>query len=636
MYSYLLLRILLVMALYSIARWVFIGINQDLLQMTSNQVWRASIGGLKFDISGVIYVNSLFILLCLIPLDIRHHKMYQKILHWTFVIFNSIGLATSMMDVNFYPYTLSRTTSTIFAEFANEGRLGGGLGDAILQFLPSFLAWILMTYILFWVSNRIRSTKPIFDKWYWNTLLGLGIGAILIGLSIAGIRGGFRHSTRPITLANAAKYIDQPIHRAAVLNTPFTLIRTIGNKPIRRVAAFKDENKLAAIYDPESQTASHREKGILKKDNVMIIILESFSREHFGAYNRSRDNYTGYTPFLDSLIGHSYSFERGFTNGRKSIDALPSIISGIPKLERSFVLLDHSNNDINSIASLLKPYGYQSAFFHGAPNGSMGFDAFIKQSAIDYYYGMSEYGDNDEFDGLWGLWDEPFFQYTAEQLDTLSEPFVSTLFSLSSHHPFKVPKQYEGVFPEGNLPLHRMIGYTDYSLKQFFKNIRNKPWFDNTLFVITNDHASATDLPEYKALSRFFAGPMILYHPSDTTLIGWNDSTVVQHLDVMPTVLNYLNYPKPYLSFGGDMLSDDDDHFAFNMTNGTYQLIEGDYSIQHNGSEVTGIYNYIVDPLLTNNIMNTEFSDKDYLIDRSFAIYQQISNRMLDNELVLK
>lgn len=635
-YSYLLVRIAVVMVLYALSRLIFIGLNYDLLQMSSVQIGWAMLGGLKFDISGIIYVNVLFILLCLIPFDIRHQTIYQKILHWVFVVFNSIGLAASMIDVNYFPFTLKRTTATIFQEFANEGRLGGGLGSAIFQFLPSFLAWVVMTFILVYISKRIQSTKPLFEKWYWNTLLGLGAGAALIGLSIAGIRGGFRHSTRPITLANAAKYIDRPIHRAAVLNTPFSMIRTIGNKRIKRANYFNDPIELSRIYDPSLQRDSLSLTAKMKNDNVMIIILESFSREHFGAYNKDREDYSGFTPFLDSLIEHSYAFARGFTNGRKSIDALPSVIAGIPKLERSFVLTDYSNNDINSIPSLLKPYGYQSAFFHGAPNGSMGFDAFINQANIDHYYGMSEYGSNDAFDGLWGIWDEPFFQYTAGQLDSLTEPFVSTLFSLSSHHPFEVPTQYEGEFTEGKIPLQEMIGYTDYCLKKFFDSIKDKPWYDNTLFVITNDHASGTDLPEYKALVGFFAGPMILFHPSDSTLVGWNDTTVVQHLDVMPTVLNYLNYPKPYLSFGGDMLSSKDDHFAFNATNGIYQHIEEDFSIQHDGNEITGIYNYILDPLLKNNLKDVAFDNKDYLIQRSFAVYQQVSNRMIDNELVLR
>src|SRR5690606_14279042 len=145
---------------------------------------------------------------------------------------------------------------------------------------------------------------------------------------------------------------------------------------------------------------------------------------------------------------------------------------------------------------LLGEKGYETAFFHGAPNGSMGFSAYMQLAGIKNYYGKNEYNNDDDFDGIWGIWDEPFMQFMAKKLDTFKQPFFSSFFSLSSHHPFKVPEHYAGKFPKGQLPLHEPIGYVDNALRQFFNTASKSEWYKNTLFVIVADHASMIHFPE--------------------------------------------------------------------------------------------------------------------------------------------
>src|SRR5690606_35786309 len=247
------------------------------------------------------------------------------------------------------------------------------------------------------------------------------------------------------------------------------------------------------IHHPKDSTE-------FKKLNVVVLILESFGKEHVGALNKDINNgtYKGYTPFLDSLIGESYTFNRSYANGRKSIDALPSVITGIPSVGEPFVLSIYSGNKTTSLAKLLGDEGYETAFFHGAPNGSMGFSAYTQLAGIKHYFGKDEYSNDKDFDGIWGIWDEPFMQFMADKLTEMPEPFFASFFSLSSHHPFKVPEKYQGVFPKGPLPLHEPVGYTDYALRQFFEKAKKAPWFENTLFVLCADHSSVSHLPAYQ------------------------------------------------------------------------------------------------------------------------------------------
>ena len=81
-------------------------------------------------------------------------------------------------------------------------------------------------------------------------------------------------------------------------------------------------------------------------------------------------------------------------------------------MEEPFISSLYKNNAFVGIGSLLQTKGYYSAF-HGANNGSMGFDAFTQRAGFNAYYGRNEFGDDTYFDGNWGIFDEPFLQYTA-------------------------------------------------------------------------------------------------------------------------------------------------------------------------------------------------------------------------------
>src|SRR6185369_3185531 len=318
-------------------------------------------------------------------------------------------------------------------------------------------------------------------------------------LFVGGARGGFRSSTRPITLSNAAAYAAVPNDINIVLNTPFAFMRTAKANVIEKVNYFSSEQELDQVFTP---LRIPKDTAAFNPQNVVVIILESFSKEFIGIYNKDIDdgNYKGYTPFLDSLINVSHAYQYSLANGRKSIDAMPSVISSIPSIEVPYVLSHFSGNKVNSLAGLLRDKGYYTAFFHGAPNGSMGFDAFANLSGFDNYFGRTEYNNDDDFDGYWGIWDEPFLQFYAKKMDSFKQPFFTTLFTVSSHHPYNLPDGYENKFKGGPKIVHRTIEYTDFALKRFFKSASVMPWFTNTLFVITADHASAEiQVPEYNS-----------------------------------------------------------------------------------------------------------------------------------------
>ena len=128
-----------------------------------------------------------------------------------------------------------------------------------------------------------------------------------------------------------------------------------------------------------------------------------------------------------------------------------------------------------------------------------------------------------------------------------------TEFTISSHHPYHVPEQYKGKLPQGPLPIQQCVAYTDLSLRRFFETVRRMPWYRNTLFVITADHAVTGVRPEYSHLVGRFSIPFILYDPRGE-LVG-QDRTTLQQADFLPTLLDLLGLQRETVSFGHNVFS---------------------------------------------------------------------------------
>ncbi|MBN8578838.1 MAG: sulfatase-like hydrolase/transferase [Cytophagales bacterium] len=624
----------LAMLLYTLARLVFYLFNYPFFaHVPVGRFFTIAAGGLRFDLAAVLYSNALFILLFILPLKARFAAWYQRALQWLFISVNALALAVNIADSVYYPFTLRRTTLSVVSQFKNEQNLLLLFGRFMIDYWYAFIVWALLVWLLIGLYKKIKydgpQTKP---AWLFY---GLSVAAmpLVVYLFIGGARGGFLHSTRPITLSNAAAYTKDPKEINLVLNTPFALMRTAKANVIKRANYFSNE-ETTAIYTPVHVPADTLP---MNYHNVVIIILESFSKEFVGRYNYWLDNgnYTGYTPFLDSLIGVSRGYEFSLANGRKSIDAMPSVICSIPSIEVPYVLSHFSGNRINSLASLLKEKGYRTAFFHGAPNGSMGFDAFARLSGFDEYYGKDEYNNNTDYDGIWGIWDEPFLQYVASTVSTFKEPFFTTFFSVSSHHPYKLPAGYQNNYRKGPEPIYETIQYTDDALRKFFKTAATKPWFANTLFVITADHASAViGHREYNSLWGYFSIPVFFFKPG----AGWGsfEPTLVQQIDIMPTVLGYLHYDKPYVAFGRNAFEKKDRPFAFNYLDQRYQAFQGDYLLQFDGTAPVALYNFKSDKLLQTNLL-TDLPDTVQVMERRLkAFIQQYNNRMVADSLTVQ
>ena len=629
-------NLLLVFIVYQIARLEYYLENTSYLHYSAD-VWK---GGLMFDISAIFCTNSVYILLMLFPLHWKETPIYHRFCKCLFMVVNSLAMAVNLADSVYFQYTMRRTTTTVFNEFSNEGNLVGVFGAELVNHWYLVLLFVLTIYF-FWRCYVTPHPSPLTSNNVWRyAAVNLCSLLLVAPLVVAGIRGGFTTAVRPITISNAKQYVSRPVDAALVLNTPFSLYRTIGKDVFEVPNYFASQQELEAVYNPVHQPLTSHPSPLTSKKNVVVLIVESFGREYIGALNKTLDQgrYRGYTPCIDSLIAKSVTFSHSYCNGRKSIDGMPSILSSIPMFVEPFFLTTASMNHVSGIASLLAGEGYQTAFFHGAQRGSMGFMAFARSTGFQQYYGREDYNDDQrfggdkDFDGMWAIWDEPFLQYFAQKMSEMKEPFMTAVFTASSHHPYVIPEQYQDVYPEEELAIHKCIRYTDMALGRFFQSASRQPWFRNTIFVLTSDHTNLSDHDYYQTDLGGFCSPIIIYEPGNAERQPEIQDKIAQQIDILPTVMGMLHYPKPYFGFGIDVLNTPaEDTWAVNYLNGTYQYVKAGHVLQFDGQRTKAVY-ALTDSLMQHNLLG-RFPQQQQMEREVKAIIQQYMQRMTKDRL---
>ena len=554
-------RIVLLYAVLMLCRTAFYLYNAAVLgPLTWAEAWPLLAGALKFDTASVVYADGVFILLSLLPLPLRERRWYRAVLFWYYVAVNAVlVVATNLADTVYFRYTQKRFTADeiFFADNDNSLQL---VGKFMAENWYLVLLWIALTALLAWGYRRRVREESIFSRGWAYYIGNTVIFAAAAGLSVAGMRGGMTRMTRPITLSNATLYTADSGKANLILSNPFCILRTIGSAGSVKYKKHFAPEELARRFTPVHQPADSAAVNLAGR-NVVVFIMESMSAEH-SAYLcpevYAEREVKGFTPFLDSLMQNGLVFKRMYANGTRSIQAMPSVLGSLPSFRTPFVLMPQSLGESRQLPAMLADKGYATLFFCGSEHGSMGFGAYARSAGVERLVSREDYearhGTGD-FDGYWGIWDEPFLQFMGEELAATPEPFFATLFTLSSHHPFVVPEQYAATLPDGYTRIHKGVAYDDQAFRRFFHRFGGEEWFRRTIFVFVADHVSSEKFAEK---TRSYPGNMHIVgfiHTPDGALQG-EVRKVTQQLDIMPTVLGLTGNTEPYFAFGRDVLNE--------------------------------------------------------------------------------
>lgn len=633
----LLLRLLPLYLVLFICRTVFYTYNQHLLGSIGwTEVIPLLKGSLLFDTVSILYLNSLFIFLSLLPFRFRAREWYQRMLFWIYTISNSIGLIIlNLEDAIYFKYAFKRITPEEFHFFKNDDNTVSIILKEAAANWYFFIIGIAILAALIFLYKRIPYRKSsevsVSNKIYYpiNVLL-LIVSCILFTF---GIRGTFSFENRPITLSNAALYTKDAQKASMVLSNPFCIIRLSGVKNIE-VLHYFDNESLNRIYSPYHYPTPS-DTAILGKKNIVIIILEGFSKEH--SKHLSPHLYPdspGFTPFLDSLMREGFVFRNAFANGTRSVEALPAIWASIPTYGTPFAEMPQCVNNLDALPRLLGNEGYSTHFFMGAHANQMGFEAFAKLAGVQHFHNRHDFEAQDKRKNMantWGIWDMPFLEFMAKELDHVKPPFCATVFTLTSHHPFDLPEEYKDRMPSGTTPMQPCVAYTDLSLRQFFKTAATKDWYANTLFIFVADHVSPKIAFEETATAKGHTAIIYFMFTPDHSLQG-ESNTVTQQLDIMPTTLGLLGYPKPYFAFGRDFFHENNrPHIATNYIMDTYQCIADSMTLYFDGQNRLHVFE-AQDVMQQNDIIQIDNKEQLHLENHFKALLQSYTQHVHDND----
>jgi phosphoglycerol transferase MdoB-like AlkP superfamily enzyme len=545
------LRLGLLLMIYSVLRFVFYLKNVELFQAHSvSTLTNSFIHGLRFDLAALAWINTIFLVFALIP-----HRL-EKVERAFFLSINSFFIFTAVTDLELFQFNGKRMSMEFFSS------LGMDFSEQVFQVLGYYwyltIAGILLALFLWWGDKKLASLfKDTRVSWKWRP-------AILIAGLIFGfiaIRGGLQHKSIQVQSAfiQGANELGH-----LTLNTPYHFLRTFNAPKIQKKTWFTEvdlQSKLNGLRVKSSYPG-------YKNHNVILIILESVSLEY---------SEEGYTPFLKELGEKGIFFNKHFANGRRSIEVLSSILDGIPSVQETpFSKSNAQGMALEGVATRLKAAGYKTAFFHGAARGSMSFDSYALSHGIEQYFGREDYPDyKKDFDGNWGVFDGPFLGFFLEKLRAISGPFFAGIFTISSHHPYTLPKEWQGKFNKGTLEIHESVGYVDQMLREFFAKAEKEAWFKETLFVITADHTQKMASTKFKNALGNYRVPMIIYHPAikfDKALT----SKVTQHVDLPASILDFVDVSEAGLNMAGESIFSNGAGRALHFLQPGWQYVRGD------------------------------------------------------------
>ena len=622
-------RLLASLLALSISRWLLYLFNMQFFHQTSlGEALFLFFYGMRFDLAVTVIINLPLILYYCLPSRKIFTPFLQKTFDFIYVITNAIAILLNFIDIVTFRF-FGRHLSIEFLKLlrTSDEISWGTVGQVLFDHWYLLVIYILFLLVLNVIARHTQlreDERHIIRRWNLRQVVSL---LLMLVLSLSAWRHELR--TRQIDMQLALRYTS-PQNVPILLNTPFGILSS-HEKPVETHHEFAgiSGNFIHTDLTANRYLVADSLVADTLPSNLVVIVLKGIGQEMIGYYNPEQR--FEFMPFLDSLLSQSLTFD-GRSNSRRSIEAMPAILASIPSLmDDDFVNSKYADNDFDAFAQHLQAHGYNTIFMHGGNNGVMGFDQLARRAGFKNYFGRVEYGDDTDYDGRWGIYDGPFLQYASQALCRVHEPFATTIYMLSSRYPYKVPKDFS--LPNSSYywtGFEKTVYYTDCALRDFFHSASQKPWFDNTLFVITSDFSNSEHFqPEYSNVWGMYAIPLAFYWPNH--IEPQASEEIAQQIDLGPSILSALKVNDTLFSFGRNLFSDSTQQTFVGYFNLLYQYCDGTYLVQSDGRQPYGIYKPHLDPLLNDNLFG-RLQCPD-IFDKLYLYLEEYSNRMIDNKL---
>lgn len=609
------LRISILMLIYFIARIVFMMNNHDLFPNLADERLICLLRGMRFDLAAICLSNVIFIHASILPFRFTLKRWYRVLLKGLFYIINVPLLLIMFSDVEYYRFTYKHSTLELLS-FTNE------LPHLISQLFVDYWYLVVLAILVFicieWLFRLTEKMKHDPAK----VIPGLVIVALTFGLTTIGARGGLQ--PKPIVSIQAVDGIHVS-NGDIIVNTPFTFLHSLLQPTARELTYFTDNE--AIEHFNYCHSPAHPDSLTFPGKNVVLIIMESFSQDHMATYGAPLSR----TPFLDSLARESMLFPNMMANGFRSVDGLAAVLGGIPNLSnQNFITSEFQANQFDGLGTVLANEGYSTAFYHGGKNGTLHFDHFTRRAGFEQYFGRDEYDNMDDYDGTWGIYDVPYFEYASAEMSKLEEPFCASLYSLSAHHPWKLPEEFKDRYPNEDLDAFKMVRYSDEALRRFFNLAKEQPWYENTIFLVTSDHQGKVENKYYQWMPGFFQIPLLVYAPGEE--LPTVNTQPVQQIDITPGILAMLGI-EAQGGFGHHFFSDEKS-YTYHFYRDNFIIIDDQHLVVFDGEQVVEAWHWDRSKQFERLKELQAGKELDMLVNRLKAVIQEFDSRLKHNQLM--
>lgn len=586
---------LLLLAIYFVFRVALLLLNLDRVgETTTWEVVQAFIMGVRFDIvtiGFVIAIPTIALIIC--SFFGTKCRIFEQIYTIILTICFTITFGICAADIPYFDQFFDRFNITAFEWMAT--------GDSAFVFKmifeePTYILMMLPVlasgFVFWYFANKILKNSI---GWEMVNYTRYAIYTVLLwGLILIGMRGRLNEKS-PI-MVGTAYFCNNAMLNQLGLNPNFTLVRSWldskdpDNQSVRFMAdddAIAIVQKNLGIDDPDDDFPIARKvvgDTISNDYNVVVVIMEGMS------YNKTTHggNTHNLTPFLDSLMDNSLSFNNCYTTGTHTYCGIYSASVSYPVIFRNHALKRIPVLQYDGLAATLQKNGYQTAYFTTHDKEFDNVAGFLSQNGVERIVSQADYPASEVKTTL-GVPDDYMFCFAIPIFDEMADngkPFCVTMMTASDHGPYYIPDYFE---PRSDELKYQITEYADWSLRRFIEMASEKPWFDNTLFVFVADHGAALDT-DYSIPLSYFHTPLVFYMPSHLKAI--EKESVASQMDVFPTVMGILGISYVNNTFGIDLLNEERPYVYF-MGDDKYGVLDKEWLfINKPSEEQRGLYRY--------------------------------------------
>lgn len=489
------------LGIYSFVNNYFFGIVVGLLFFPLYFLLRKKSEAMALKVIGVF-----FVLLLIIELSLIKYNLITLIL-----------LGGDLLGYSFSDITATATASNEY-DFA---------------FIWPFIVLPILAFLLFKLLQKIFSDKTIGPFIVLFSLL-----IIIVKYSISEVSAKENQHKLSFLINDVFRVMeDQKIGSNFEVNpnNRYPLLQNIENTP-----------DVLGVFFNES----------IEKPNIVILIIEGLGSDFTGV----DAEYSGFTPFLDSLQQQSLFWKNGVSTTGRTFGVIPAILGSLPLGNEGFLEIKETPSHL-SIITALKDLNYSAAFYNGYDSSFDRTINFFEYQGTDLVVDQKSFGEEyiktAEKDGgfSWGYADGELYKKGLSILDSQVSPRLDIYETLTNHEPFSFPnrigylKKVKNIVENGNFnnnqkkviekspEIFASLLYTDQSLKDLFKGYQKRADYSNTIFIITGDHR-LIPVPQKDNLSRYHV-PIIIYSP--LLKKPHQFESIASHLDITPSLIAFLH-----------------------------------------------------------------------------------------------